>query len=70
VAWLALFSATAQASEEFYAVKRGDTIYSIARAYGIPPAELAERNGLSRGFHVYAGQRLIIPGLSGLADKF
>ena len=26
------------------------------------PAELAERNGLSRNFHIYAGQRLIIPG--------
>ena len=59
--WLALVSATAQASEESYAVKRGDTIYSIARQYGIPPAELADRNGLSRSFHVYAGQRLIIP---------
>ena len=41
-------------------VKRGDTIYSIARQYGIPPSELADRNGLSGSFQVYAGQRLII----------
>ena len=59
--WLAVLSGTVQAAEESYAVKRGDSIYSIARQYGIPPAELAERNGLSRSFHVYAGQRLIIP---------
>jgi LysM repeat protein len=61
VAWLALFSATVQASEESYAVKRGDTIYSIAREHGIPPTELADRNGLSRSFHLQAGQQLIIP---------
>ena len=61
MAWVALVSATAQAADESYAVKRGDTIYSIARQYGIPPAELAERNGLSRSYHIYAGQRLIIP---------
>ena len=62
--WLVVFSGTVQAAEESYAVKRGDTIYSIARQYGIPPSELAERNGLSRSFHVNAGQRLIIPSKS------
>ena len=62
--WVVVSSAAALASEGAYIVKRGDTIYSIARHYDIPPAELAERNGLSRNFHVYAGQRLIIPGES------
>jgi hypothetical protein len=61
VAWLVLFSVTAQALEESCSVKRGDTIYSIARAYGVTPAALADRNGLSRNYHVYPGQRLIIP---------
>lgn len=42
-------------------VKRGDSIYSIARTSGITPSALADRNGLSRSFHVYPGQRLIIP---------
>ena len=64
VVWLAFFFATVQASEESYAVKRGDTIYSIAREHGIPPTELADRNGLSRSFHLHAGQQLIIPALS------
>ena len=52
---------TALAADESYTVKRGDTIYSIARSYGIPPTVLAERNGLNRSFHVYPGKRLVIP---------
>ena len=64
VGWLAFLPITAQASEGSYTVKRSDTIYSIAREYGISPGELADRNGLSRNFHVYAGQRLIIPARS------
>ena len=60
LAWAVTASATAVALEESYTVRRGDTIYSIARHYGIPVAELADRNGLSRSYHVYAGQRLII----------
>ena len=61
VAWAVVAPVTARAADESYTVKRGDTIYSIARGYGIPPAVLAERNGLSKTFHVYAGQRLTIP---------
>jgi LysM repeat protein len=61
VAWALVAAVTARAADEAYTVKRGDTIYGIARSYGIPPTVLAERNGLSRSFHVYAGQRLIIP---------
>jgi murein DD-endopeptidase MepM/ murein hydrolase activator NlpD len=61
MAWTMVVPVTVLAAEGFYIVKRGDTIYSIARSNGIPPAVLAERNGLSRSFHVYVGQRLIIP---------
>lgn len=64
VAWVSLLSVTALAAEESYAVRRGETIYSIARQYGLSPGELADRNGLSRSFHVYAGQQLIIPSKS------
>ena len=60
--WAVLSSGIVLAADGFHIVKRGDTIYSIARHYDIPPVELAECNGLSRNFHVYAGQRLIIPG--------
>jgi hypothetical protein len=36
-------------------------MFGIARHYGLPPAVLAERNGLSRNSFVYTGQRLTIP---------
>ena len=61
VVWAVVVPVTALAAEESYTVKRGDTIYSIAQSYGISPAVLAERNGLNRSFHVYAGKRLVIP---------
>ena len=60
-----LLPGNALALEEFYIVKHGDTIFGIARSYGIAPAVLAERNGLSRNYHVYLGQRLTIPGRPG-----
>jgi LysM repeat protein len=50
------------AAEEAYTVQRGDSIFSIAHTYNVPPAAVADRNGLSRNSYVYAGQRLIIPG--------
>jgi hypothetical protein len=63
--WLLVFlfvsPALTLAAEKAYIVKRGDSIYSIAQRFHITPSELAERNGLSRSFHVYAGQRLIVP---------
>jgi LysM repeat protein len=61
VVWVAIVPVTVQAADDSYIVKRGDTIYGIARKYGILPAALAERNGLSRSYHVYAGQRLSVP---------
>ena len=64
VVWAVVAPVAALAADEAYTVKRGDTIYGIARNYGIPPTVLAERNGLSKTFHVYAGQRLTIPATS------
>jgi murein DD-endopeptidase MepM/ murein hydrolase activator NlpD len=61
VAWKLFFSAAVLAADEGYVVKQGDTIFGIARSYGIPQAVLAERNGLSRNYHLYLGQRLTIP---------
>ena len=44
-----------------YVVRRGDTLYGIARSHGVSIAALAERNGLSHSYHVYVGQRLDVP---------
>jgi len=63
--WLLMWAmgapVTGLAADTTYTVKRGDTVYGIARRHGVSSAALAERNGLNRNFHIYAGQRLRIP---------
>ncbi len=54
----------AGAAESSYIVKRGDTLYGIARSHGVSLSALAERNGLSKNYRVYTGQRLKIPASS------
>lgn len=51
-----------------YTVKRGDTLYGLARQHGLSVSRLADRNGLSKSAHLYAGQRLVIPGKSGASS--
>jgi N-acetyl-anhydromuramyl-L-alanine amidase AmpD len=51
----------AQAADQQYLIKPGDSLYSIARKHGITITALAERNGLGKTAHLYAGKRLIIP---------
>jgi len=45
-----------------YTVRRGDTLYSIARRFGITVAALKRANGLSIDL-IRPGQRLLIPGV-------
>ena len=44
-----------------HVVAYGETLYSIARSYGVSPAALAAANGITIQSWVYAGQRLVIP---------
>lgn len=67
--WLLLFlvtalalPATAHADTPSHIVAYGETLYSIARTYGVSPQALANANGLTLQSWVYAGQRLVIPG--------
>ncbi len=53
---------TARADAPSHIVAYGETLYSIARQYGVSPQALATANGLSLQSWVYAGQRLMIPG--------
>jgi len=48
-------------AEQTYVVRRGDTLYGIARNHGTTPSRLAERNGLSKDHCVRRGERLVIP---------
>jgi murein DD-endopeptidase MepM/ murein hydrolase activator NlpD len=47
-----------------HVVRRGETIWRIARAYGIDPGDLMETNGLSDPRTVEAGAELFVPGAS------
>jgi LysM repeat protein len=44
-----------------YVVRRGDTLYSIARRYGVSAWTIANYNGITNPNRIYVGQRLIIP---------
>lgn len=65
VAWLAtwfiLFCFSGHAAEKVHTVRRGETLWGIARKAGISVATLADRNGLLRSQHIRIGQRLIVP---------
>jgi LysM repeat protein len=45
-----------------YKVRKGDTLYSIARKHGVSVATLQTVNGLSNPNFIYTGQKLVIPG--------
>lgn len=48
-----------------YTVKRGDSVYSIARRYGLNPNKIINDNGLTRPNELVVGQNLVL-----LSNKF
>jgi murein DD-endopeptidase MepM/ murein hydrolase activator NlpD len=64
--WLLLgFSAVlATADEAIHIIRKGDTIYSLARTYGVSSQEIQRLNGISDPDRIQAGQRIRIPGTS------
>lgn len=48
-----------------HVVRCGDTLYSIARAYGTTVSAIASANGIYNPNLIYVGQRLVIPGGGG-----
>jgi murein DD-endopeptidase MepM/ murein hydrolase activator NlpD len=59
--------AEASAPAASYTVKKGDTLYSIARQFGTDPQSLAEANGLNTDARLSVGRKLQLPG--GPLDK-
>ncbi len=45
-----------------YVVKRGDTLYAIARLHGVEVRELARTNGLRAPYTIFPGQKLRVRG--------
>jgi cell wall-associated NlpC family hydrolase len=57
-------TAAAAVSGAQYTVKGGDTLYSIARAYGVKAQSVQDANGLSDASKLKLGQTLLIPGVA------
>ena len=53
--------ATTHQAAKTYKVRRGDTLYDIARKFGISVSALRRANGLT-GSRIYPGEVLRIPG--------
>ncbi len=54
-------------SAQIHVVKRGETAYAIARRYGTTVGALAQANGLGDATRLSVGQKLRVPGASGVA---
>ncbi|GHU59433.1 peptidoglycan-binding protein LysM [Spirochaetia bacterium] len=53
---------TVFAEDVTHTIQRGETIYSIARTYGVDMQEILSLNGIADAGKVQAGQRIKIPG--------
>lgn len=49
------------AADRMYLVKRGDTLYSVAKKYGVGVLALEKRNGVKPSDRLVVGQKLAIP---------
>jgi LysM repeat protein len=47
--------------ERYHSVRRGETLYRIARQYGISVRELCRLNNISPNQAIYPGQKLLVP---------
>jgi lipoprotein NlpD len=51
-----------------HVVRRGETVYRIARSYGVDAADLLETNGIADPRAVAAGTELFVPGASRIVE--
>jgi murein DD-endopeptidase MepM/ murein hydrolase activator NlpD len=62
--WLILMASAALASadEAIHVIRKGDTIYSLARTYGVSSQDILDLNGIKDAGRIWAGQKIRIPG--------
>ncbi len=65
LAVLLAITATALAQERTHIVQPGETLFGIARRYGLTVEQLAAANGITNPARIYAGQVLVIPSSTG-----
>lgn len=53
--------AAAGGTQIVHIVQYGDTLYAIARYYGVSPESIAAANGIFNYNYIFVGQRLVIP---------
>jgi membrane-bound lytic murein transglycosylase D len=56
----------AKSKSSVHVVRTGDTLYGVARRYGVTIPALAAANGMSSKSHLTAGERLAIPARAGV----
>lgn len=69
VSLLAAFSPVAAQQQAVHVVQPGDSLYRIGLQYNVSVAALAQANNISNVAHIYSGQRLVIPDLSGAVEN-
>ncbi len=52
----------------FHRVEGGQTLWRIARAYGLTPADLQRANGIDEPSRLEVGQKLFVPGAKAVLD--
>ncbi|MEE4213034.1 MAG: LysM peptidoglycan-binding domain-containing protein, partial [Parvularcula sp.] len=53
--------APAPTGDVYHTVQAGETVYALARAYGVPPAGIINANGLVAPFGLQIGQQVLVP---------
>lgn len=59
---LLLFAAALSAQETIHILRKGETLYSVARSYGVAYEELMRENAISDPRRLQVGQKIRIPG--------
>lgn len=65
--YAAVLAAYAQNAD--HTIQKGETIYSIARSYGVTVQEIVDLNGITDPGKVQAGRRIRIPQKTGTSDQ-
>jgi len=61
-----VFAQEEQPDGPVYVVQEGDTLWDIARRFGVPVEELEQYNGITDAGQITIGTELVIPGMEGV----